>query len=357
VSALWDDNGDGQSGTGERIVLVTQAGLNHEVNYYNGYLYASAATTVYRWTYTPGQRTAITTPAQIVVSAIPGGGHDSRTLAFKDDIIYVHVGALGNVDSTSDRSRIVRFSLNTIPNGGHAFNGTDDTVQLFADGVRNENGVGFDRFGLLWGVQNGRDNLVRADMGGSIVTDNPCEEINSYNETNAGRFYGYPYCWSDTGMDQRTGGSSRDQWADTEFFDTPYTDAWCRNTDNNIPPRWCLGAHQAPLGFAFYESERYSGPYVLPAEYDGDMFVALHGSWNRSPAAGYQLRRIDFDVGGGSPVDDEFIFEFNGANPPNGGAGWVRPVAASVLPGGIILVTADTTSEIFAVRFIGNALA
>jgi len=353
VSAFWDDNNDGTSSNNERAVLVTQSGLNHEVSVYDGFLYASSPTTVYRWRYTEGSRN-VSGASEVVVRGIPSGGHDDRTLAFKDGLIYVHIGSQGNVDEDSSRSRVVRFTLQPIPSGGHLFD-PDDDGQIFADGLRNENGINFDRNGLLWGVQNGRDNLQRSDMG-NLVTDNPCEEINSYNESDAGAFYGYPYCWSDTGADPRTGMPARTQWADTQYFGAPYTDNWCRTVSNNIPPRYCIGAHQAPLGFTFYNHFELTSPgeYTWPEEYDGDMLVALHGSWNRSPAAGYQLRRVDFDASG-NPVADEYIVEYNGANPPNGGGGWIRPVDADVQKtSGILFFTADTTNEIIAVRYMGT---
>jgi len=322
--------------------------LNHEVMLFGGHIYASSDTTVWRWNYTAGQRTPITSAATVIVRNIPAGGnHPTRTMAAKDGLLYVHVGSEGNVDDDSERARVVRFSLSNIPNGGHEW----DDSEVFADGVRNEVGIEFDRDGLLWGVQNGRDNLVHEPWG-RISEDNPCEELNSYNESNAGRFYGYPYCWSDTGLDPVTGSPAGTQWADNEYFDAPYTDAWCRDVANNIPPRFCMGgAHMAPLGLSFYYQD--SGRYAFPSEMIGDIFVTFHGSWNRLVPTGYMVRRIIRDDAG-NPIDDEIMVEYNGANPPAFGTGWIRPVDSTVLPDGTLLFTSDLTGEIISLRYMGN---
>ena len=96
-------------------------------------------------------------------------GHWSRTLAFApgDDtsVLYISVGSLGNVDESSYRARIRRFDLGAgVPAGGFAF----ADGEVFADGLRNEVGLAFDALGVLWGVENGADNLRRADLGGDI---------------------------------------------------------------------------------------------------------------------------------------------------------------------------------------------
>eukprot|EP00004_Rigifila_ramosa_P011825 TRINITY_DN2527_c0_g1_i1.p2 TRINITY_DN2527_c0_g1~~TRINITY_DN2527_c0_g1_i1.p2 ORF type:complete len:426 (-),score=86.22 TRINITY_DN2527_c0_g1_i1:59-1309(-) len=347
LTAMWDDDGDGISSSTERRVILSQSGLNHEVHIYGNYIYASTATTVYRWSYVHGSRANLVTPGQVLVTGIPNGGHVTRALAVDaQNRLYLHVGSDENVDDTSYRSHVLRFSLNTIPTGGYTW----QAGELFADGLRNEAGLQFDADGLLWGVENGRDNLERVDMGGDIHNDNPCEELNAF--PTSGQFYGYPYCWSDTGMDPVTGGSSRTQWADTEYFGN-VTDAWCRDASNNVPPRWCMPAHMAPLGMAFYGNSSFSGEFSFPGEMADDLFVAMHGSWNRQPPAGYMIMHVEFQ--NGAPVASAPLIEYDGRNPPAQGLGWLRPVDVHVLQDGTLLFTSDANSTIYAIRYIGTA--
>lgn len=212
----------------QQAIIVNNANLrlNHGIQYNNGYLYASSTTTVYRWRYTPGQRAAVTTAEEIVIKSIPSGGHATRTLAFdKNGLLYVSVGSNANVDQNSDRARIRRFSILNIPSGGIEFN----TGEVFADGLRNEVGLAFDADDVLWGVQNGADNLNRADLGGDIHNTNPAEEMTKYDQP-LGTHYGYPYCWT---VDRLQGHNSGDQFAWPEFMnDGIHTDAWCRNVSN-----------------------------------------------------------------------------------------------------------------------------
>jgi glucose/arabinose dehydrogenase len=100
-------------------------------------------------------------------------GHTTRTLIFDDqDYLYISVGSNDNVDPDSYRSRIRRFYLenSTMP--------LDFQLgEVFADGLRNEVGLAFDKHGDLWGVENGADNLFRSDLGGSITKDNPVSTL------------------------------------------------------------------------------------------------------------------------------------------------------------------------------------
>ena len=101
-------------------------------------------------------------------------GHKTRTLAFDNQgRLYVSIGSAGNVDMNSYRSRIRRFDLST-----SSFPLDFATGEVYADGLRNEVGLAFDRFNVLWGVENGADKLFRSDLGGDIHNNNPSEELN-----------------------------------------------------------------------------------------------------------------------------------------------------------------------------------
>ena len=71
--------------------------------------------------------------------------------------------------------------------------------EVFADGLRNEVGLGWSDATrkVLYGVENGMDNLYRADLGGDIHQDNPAEELNAFPIDQPGRHYGYPWCFSE----------------------------------------------------------------------------------------------------------------------------------------------------------------
>ena len=144
-------------------------------------MYASSDTTVWRWRYVGGQRTDSTGTREVVVKNMNadgrGGapqGHTTRTLAFDSKgRLYVSVGSYGNVDADSHRSRIRRFSFPGTAASPVSLPGTGDgfefsTGEVFADGLRNEVGIAFDSHGVLWGVENGADNLARSDLGGDI---------------------------------------------------------------------------------------------------------------------------------------------------------------------------------------------
>ncbi len=340
VTALFDDDHDGVSGPGERVVLASAPGLNHGVAIDGGFLYASSDTTVYRWPYAAGDRRDLGA-AQTVVFGLPGGGHDTRTLAFDGQgRMVVNVGSASNVDTTPGRSLLRRFTVAGLPVGG-----LDAAAgEVLASGLRNEVGLAFDGGGQLWGVENGRDNLSRADLGGDIHQANPAEEVNLF--ASPGRFYGYPYCFSEFSLPQGVGGGPGTQWADPGFLqDGTHTDAWCRDIANVVPPQLALPAHNAPLGIVFYDGDAF------PADALGDAFVTMHGSWNADPATGYRVVRLFFE-GGTHPLRYEPFLAYQG--PGETGSGWPhRPVDVRVGPTGILLVSSDASGVILAVGHRG----
>jgi glucose/arabinose dehydrogenase len=337
ITALYDSNGDGVSDSSERATLVQVSGLNHGITLHDGYLYASSATRVLRWPFATGTRAALSGQEE-VVTGIPSGGHATRTIIFDTEgRLYVSVGSAANVDSNSTRARIRRFTAAQVQAGNVAF--TDGEV--FADGLRNEVGLRFDSQGRLWGVENGRDNLNRADLGGDIHTDNPAEELNLFAE--AGRFYGYPYCFSEFLLPSGVGMGPTTQWADPGFMnDGTHSDAWCRDVNNVVPPMLAMPAHVAPLDIVFYDGASF------PPEVGGDAFVSFHGSWNRQPAQGYEVVRVVFE--NGVPVRYEPFFEFDSASDTS--ASWPhRPVGLGVGPHGELFVSSDASGRIIAIGY------
>lgn len=177
ASVLYAFDTDGDGIPDAKRILATAPNLNHGLALHNGHIYASSDTTVYRWTYEGSNFDSIG-EQEVIVNNInadgKGGapkGHTTRTLAFDDaGMLYISVGSYLNVDADSYRSRIRRFD---IFDNDLEFPLDFQTGEVFADGLRNEVGLAFDAFGVLWGVENGADQLSRSDMEGNINEDNP----------------------------------------------------------------------------------------------------------------------------------------------------------------------------------------
>jgi glucose/arabinose dehydrogenase len=333
IVLLHDDNGNGVSDDDERVVLGTQAGLNHGIALRGGFLYASTPTTVFRWPYA-SDRKPLGNPQQ-VVTGLPNGGHVTRSLQFDmQGRLYVSVGSGSNLDTDSRRARLIRYAANALGSASTFADG-----ELFADGLRNEVGLTVDSQGRIWGVENGRDDLQRADLGTDIHQDNPGEELNLFLEENAGRFYGYPYCWSEFNL-PTTGSGAGTQWADPD--NTTHDDAWCKNTANVLPPILAMQGHSAPLDVKFYSGAAF------PSDVVGDAFITFHGSWNRTTATGYKVVRVPFGADGmpaGAPVP---LLE--SATPGDMDAQWPhRPVSLGIGKSGQLFVSSDASGIIIAV--------
>jgi len=336
ISVLWDDEG-----TIQKAVLASASGLNHAIAIQGPYLYASSATTVFRWMYTAGDRSNLGSP-QTVINSVACCGHTTRTIAFDQaGLLYLSVGSQSNVDPDSSHANIRRFVVTNVPPGGINWS----TGFLFADGLRNEVGIAVDSMGRIWGVENGVDNLNRADLGGDIHQNNPSEEVNLFAEP--GKFYGYPYCWSEDILPIHGKGKGT-QWVQPQFMnDGVHSDEWCEDTSNVVLPLYNLGAHQAPMDIKFYDGDSFPS---FPA---GGAFVSLHGSWNRQPSAGYSLLYLNFE--NGLPVSDSVVLRHDGssANWPNN----VRPVGITFKKCGTqdcIYLSSDASGQIIEISYTGT---
>lgn len=180
VVYVFDSDSDGMPDS--REFLATAPSLNHGLALYDGYLYASSDSTVYRWPFDVENFdfnfTDLLEDEEIVVDNINqdgrGGapqGHQTRTLEFDNSgRLYITVGSDGNVDPDSHRARIRRVPISRQQD----FLAPLDfqSLEVFADGLRNTVGLAFDRHSVLWGVENGADDLQREDLGGDITEDN-----------------------------------------------------------------------------------------------------------------------------------------------------------------------------------------
>jgi len=344
VVVLYDSNSDGTSGNTERFTFASAAGLNHGVaiSHDGAWVYASSDTTVYRWPYT-GTHTPSTATAEVVVKGIPGGGsHVTRTLLFDPQgNLLVSVGSASNVDTAQDERSLVRtFTIPaTIPAGGLAYL----TGTVVASGVRNEVGLTYDSKGNLWGVENGRDDLSDPDFNFDIHNDNPGEEINLLNAGGV-RFYGYPLCWSEN-MLMSGGLGATTQWADQSAevaAGLRMTDVDCRDGSKVQKPKAVMPGHWAPLGVV-----EYTG-HALP--WAGDLFVTSHGSWNRTPATGRVLARVQRDTTGAVLSVAPILGENNGGQLRQGQ--WsARPVDVVQGPDQALYVSDDLGGRVLRIGY------
>jgi glucose/arabinose dehydrogenase len=340
VIVLFDDDGNGSSGDGERSTFASAAGINHGIAFSRdgGYLYASSPTKVYRWRYTTGARQAASA-AEVVVSGIPDGGHTTRTLVFDSTgRLYVSVGSATNVDvepvQVQTRAQIRRFTIpDKLPSGGLDY----ATAEVVASGMRNEVGLYMDARDRIWGVENGRDNLTE---GSDVHNDNPAEEVNLIDGTGS-TYFGYPSCFSEFRMP--AGGGPGTQWADTTLGAADRkTDAWCRDAAHVHPPAFALPAHWAPLGILEYQGD------ALPLGHD--LIVTAHGSWNSDNPVGRLVARLHRS--GDTVTGFEPLFGERGPdNALRQGVWTTRPVDVREGPDGAIYVSDDMSGHVLRISY------
>ena len=352
VSWLKDTDQDGLADSIEELVVLDNDDhLTHGLAIEEGYLYASSSSAVYRWPVDLEDLSASQgqTP-QVVISNMNadgnGGaplGHRTRTLAFDSHgLLYVTIGSNDNIDLDSFRARIRRFNISDSTTFPLDFS----TGQVFAEGLRNVVGLAFDKFGVLWGMENGADDLNRTDLGGDIHDNNPSEELNRFPEAQAGLTWGYPYCWSEYQLPENYSNGTNSIWAWPDFMnDGIHTDQWCRA--NTQPSELSMQAHSAPLGITFYQYNPNPVPSCagsFPAWMDGYAFIAFHGSWNREPPTGYKVVFVQMNANGQIPTNvnsPNDLLKHQGSN-----AQWqdgFRPVDVAFDACGRLLVTSDGT--------------
>jgi glucose/arabinose dehydrogenase len=296
VLILPDRNRDGKP---DRIgVFAKDLNRPHGLAWREGDLYIAETGAVVKLQDRDGDGVAET--KQTLTRDLPEGGmHWTRTLGFgPDGHMFVSVGSTCNVCIEEDRRRatILRFKAD----------GSDMTI--YARGLRNAVGFAWHpQTGQLWATDNGRDRLGN---------DVPPDELNLVK---FGSHYGWPYCYGD----RRT--------------DPGYDEAdFCARTE---PMALGFQAHSAALGIAFYTGKQF------PADYQGDAFVAFHGSWNRNPPTGYKVVRVRFENGKPTRTEDFATGWLRGR------ADWGRPVDVLVAPDGALFVTDDSGGRIYRITY------
>jgi glucose/arabinose dehydrogenase len=289
------------------VTVLSDLNLPHGIAFNKGKLYVTENNQVQRYDWDEAQLRA--TNGQ-VIAQLPssGGGHGTRTVLFLNQKMYVSVGSSCNVCVEKDKRRAAVLEFNDDGSG----------ERIFADGLRNSVGLAVNpKTGTIWATENGRDWLG---------DNTPPDEINDLG-TNGGNF-GWPYCYGNRV---------------TDTSQTRPGDERCQAT---IPPKVEIQAHSAPLGLAFYNGT------MFPPDYRGDLYVALHGSWNRSVPAGYKVVRIKLNDQGqpqGPPQD--FITGWIRPAETRTGVWMGRPVGIVVGSEGAMYVSDDASGVIYRVTW------
>jgi glucose/arabinose dehydrogenase len=303
VSAVVDRDRDGRA---DEIVKVA-GGLRtpNGVAFRDGALYVAEVNRVLRYdgvlafVKQPAAARKPITPA-VVNDTFPSDAHHGwKYLSFgPDGLLYLQVGAPCNICEPADPyASILRMK----PDGSG--------LEIFARGVRNSVGQAWHPDTKeLWFTDNGRDNLG---------DDAPPDELN--HATRVGEHFGYPYCHAGTIPDPEYGRK--------------------RPCSDFTPPAQKLGPHVAAIGMKFYTGT------MFPAEYRKQIFIAEHGSWNRSTPIGYRITVVRLE--GNNAVKYETFAE----GWLQGRRAWGRPADVLVMPDGALLVSDDTANAIYRITY------
>ena len=300
VVALPERAGPGRAST--VVTVIENLDLPHGLAFWRGYLYVAETDRVVRYRYDAATLT-VAEPT-LVVGGLPDRTHHwTRSIAFgPDDKLYVAIGSSCGVCQERDprRAAIVRYD----PDGGGE--------QRIATGLRNPVGLAFHpSTGALWTSVNERDW-----PGGGAPPD-------YVTDVRPGAAYGWPACYA-----QRRA-----------FFPDPIypQTAGCESL---TLPALELPPHAAPLGIAFYTGTQF------PAQYAGDLFVALHGSRAGLPSVGYGIARVRFRNGRASDLRP-FSTGWRRGDLVLG-----RPVDLAVGRDGSLFVSDDHADSVHRVRYV-----
>jgi len=298
VYAILDTNKDNKAD--EVITLARGMNMPNGVALRDGALYVAEINRVLR--YDNIEAHLKDPPSPVVVNdGFPSDRHHGwKFIRFgPDGMLYVPVGAPCNICERDDKryASIMRMK----PDGSG--------LEVFASGIRNT--VGFDwhpETHELWFTDNGRDM-----MGDNL----PPDELN--RAPKKGMDFGFPYCHGKNIPDPEFGGKHK--------------------CDEFTPPEMELGPHVAALGMRFYTGK------MFPRAYRNQIFIAEHGSWNRSVPIGYRVTVVQLEK------NHAVKYETFAEGWLQQGKAWGRPVDVLVMPDGALLVSDDHAGAIYRISY------
>ncbi len=289
---------DGQAD--QRYVIATGRNMPNGVAFRDGALYVAEVSRILRLDDIEAHLAAPPQP-QLVYDGLPTDRpHGWKYLSFgPDGWLYFNVGAPCNV--CEPPGPLYATICRIRPDGAE--------LEVYARGVRQSVGHDWDpATGELWFTDNGRDRLG---------DDLPADELN--HAPRPGLHFGFPYCHGGDLLDPEFGRG--------------------RSCADYTPPVQKLGPHVAALGMKFYTATAF------PEAYRGGIFLAEHGSWDRSVPLGYRVMYVSIAEGkaGGYQVFCEGWLQ--------GREAWGRPVDVLVTPQGALLVSDDRAGVVYRIAY------
>ena len=286
------------AGGGKPLVVASRLEAPHGVAFKDGALYVAAIGRILRYDGVEQRLDNPPRPASVVDDLPTDRHHGLKPIRFgPDGLLYLGVGSPCNVCVPKQGYGVIE---RLDPRGGKR--------EVYASGIRNT--VGFDwdpRTKELWFTDNGRDMLG---------DDLPPDELN--HAARAGLNFGFPYCHAG------------------DLADRQFTQHSCREF---TPPARKLGPHVAALGMRFYTGQRF------PEKYRGAIFIAEHGSWNRSKKIGYRVSVVH-DLDAQAPTYETFAEGWL-----QGEESWGRPVDVIVASDGALLVSDDKAGAVYRIDY------
>ena len=301
VYALRDLNGDFKADT--LFTILTGGNMPNGVAFHKGSLYVAEVNRILRFSDIENGLGKPLVP-EVIYDHFPTEKHHGwKYIAFgPDNKLYVPVGAPCNICLSDEK---VYASLTRMNPDGSEF-------EVCQQGIRNT--VGFDWHpvsGKLWFTDNGRDL-----MGDDV----PQCELNQAEKDHL--HFGYPFC-------------HQGDIADPEFGKQ-------KSCDEFVKPAALMGPHTAPLGMEFYTGRQF------PATYQNQIFVARHGSWNRSKKSGYDICIVTLDSTGTVESVKPFVEGWLDSSTDDV---WGRPVDLEQLPDGSLLISDDFANAIYRISY------
>jgi glucose/arabinose dehydrogenase len=292
------------------------------------YVYVGAANQVVRFPYSAGDRTA-RGPAEVIIPDIPTERHWTRDLAVSPNgqDLFVSIGSASNVAAAMPRMTPQEIRAFEKTHGRGAAWGAEENravvrvfdpegmdVRNYATGLRNCSGMTIQPgTGSLWCTGNERDHLG-ADVPPDFLTT-----------VQNGGFYGWPWYYTGSNEDPAHAGERPDLKGKV------------------IVPQVLIQAHSSTLQMVFYDGKAF------PAQYRGDAFATLHGSWNREHRTGYKVIRALMKNGKPTGVYEDFMTGFV----LDEQRVWGRPAGIAVTQNGALLVSDDANGTIYRVAPAG----